>query len=572
MMSSHNSLLPPPPASCPSDCIVGPTEIELSDPAFISWGKRKNRRGGDGGNNTTPALLASVADSTDHCNPNKKQKHSDDGASRNKSNSDDIVSDDGVSSSSSQKNRNSSNKSGSNSSFREAIDTFLSSGCCVIPTRDVLPPEFVQLCLDRAKKDYTFLESLLEKERELLLNSSICQNGDHGHYYHHRIAASTRQDYAEWLARDGGRVDIRYKMNEHPYNCGGLIYNSIVFPLVKALLNGHDNIDNNDEPIQLLYTGVMWGMPVVGSESKDSNTINCSLHKHQKWHADGGHLFSKKQLPNTLPPHCINVFYPLVDLTKENGPTEFRIGSHRHDSSSKECKEFPLLCPAGGAVLFDYRVQHRGLANNNKNNVTLSSKNGSIEYDDSPKSNIKRKENTACGRPILYLAYAKNFFKDHGNTRSGRRLDPNSAGLWTSRTLTGRPVPYGEGFENYNNNRSDDGSISKATKNGKEEQNGDAISAATDDICDTGSNNGVAATGNNNSEKNENYDVGERWILFQMTLELPNGTLETLQVHKDDIPREVAEQFVLKHQLQNDFVAVLTKTIQTQMYECCNAS
>lgn len=29
-----------------------------------------------------------------------------------------------------------------------------------------------------------------------------------------------------------------------------------------------------------------------------------------------------------LPPYAVNVFYPLVDLAAENGPTEFAPGSH----------------------------------------------------------------------------------------------------------------------------------------------------------------------------------------------------------------------------------------------------
>lgn len=44
----------------------------------------------------------------------------------------------------------------------------------------------------------------------------------------------------------------------------------------------------------------------------------------QGWHSDGPHMSVQQMLPC----HCLNVFVPLVDVTLENGPTEFRPGSH----------------------------------------------------------------------------------------------------------------------------------------------------------------------------------------------------------------------------------------------------
>lgn len=481
----------PPPASCPEDCAVGPTESEISDPSsFVFWGHdsrnalrsdeivgRNEDIDGDGSSQKKRKRCAGNCDSGEH-DATTEPSH---------------------------KNHSNSNSS----SFRRAIGTFMSSGCCVID-KPVLPKHFVQTCLDRAKADHNFLKGLMEKERETLLQ----HNEDDDQHRHHRMVALTRQDYSEWVARDGGRVDVRYRSNGYPYNCGGLIYNSIVFPLVKALLNGEDSIDT-EEPLQLLYAGVMWGMPIGESQQNDDNND-----QHQNWHADGGHLFSPHQLPEglTLPPHCINVFYPLVDLTKENGPTEFRIGSHRRDSSENNNEnEFPLLCPAGSAVLFDYRIQHRGRANQLKAAGPLS--------------------NIDNARPVLYLAYAKSYFKDHGNTRSGRRLvQGGTASLWATRTLEGRPVPYGKGFDDYSWDEDDD-------------------------------NNGVSEAKPTTAVNNDG--VGERWILFQMTLELPDDKSEILRVHKGDVAIEVAQQFCFTHGLQDDFVSVLAQTIQGQMDGCC---
>lgn len=61
-------------------------------------------------------------------------------------------------------------------------------------------------------------------------------------------------------------------------------------------------------------------------ENKDYKVINRSCiislpgALQQSWHCDGPHL----SLSEILPCHCLNIFVPLVDITSENGPTEFR--------------------------------------------------------------------------------------------------------------------------------------------------------------------------------------------------------------------------------------------------------
>ncbi len=67
----------------------------------------------------------------------------------------------------------------------------------------------------------------------------------------------------------------------------------------------------------------------------------------------------------SLPPYYFTVLIPLVQITKENGPTEFIKGSHLKpivDESQAEIYA-PLLSP-GDIVVFDGRTLHRGSANN----------------------------------------------------------------------------------------------------------------------------------------------------------------------------------------------------------------
>ena len=76
----------------------------------------------------------------------------------------------------------------------------------------------------------------------------------------------------------------------------------------------------------------------------------------QVWHSDGAE------------PGLYNVFVPLVSLTMANGPTELRPATHRHEGTARG-HVAPRMAPlvrAGELLLFDYRVRHRGLANDCK--------------------------------------------------------------------------------------------------------------------------------------------------------------------------------------------------------------
>jgi len=93
----------------------------------------------------------------------------------------------------------------------------------------------------------------------------------------------------------------------------------------------------------------------------------------QAWHSDGPHL----DLSKDLPCHCLNVFVPLVDVDENNGPTEMRPGSVALTRELKKSymrafltkKIRPVDAPnleKGSVLLFDYRILHRGKANNSE--------------------------------------------------------------------------------------------------------------------------------------------------------------------------------------------------------------
>jgi len=77
------------------------------------------------------------------------------------------------------------------------------------------------------------------------------------------------------------------------------------------------------------------------------------------------------------------------DAGASNGPTEFFVGSHRkeckYDPAGKASARFDGLA-AGSAIIFDYRILHRGLANR-----------------------------SAARRPLLYFTYGRAWFRDATN-------------------------------------------------------------------------------------------------------------------------------------------------------------
>jgi Phytanoyl-CoA dioxygenase (PhyH) len=95
--------------------------------------------------------------------------------------------------------------------------------------------------------------------------------------------------------------------------------------------------------------------------------------REQYWHSDGVHVGPARSLGRTTetvhPPHAICVFVPLLPLTAETGGTEFWAGSHKYDKllSKKGEQAVPGgtigIVQRGDAIVYDYRVVHRGMAN-----------------------------------------------------------------------------------------------------------------------------------------------------------------------------------------------------------------
>lgn len=158
--------------------------------------------------------------------------------------------------------------------------------------------------------------------------------------------ASNSFKFREVSSRCFGRLDIRYGMKEYPFTDPLLNEKAPWLPIVYSML-GEDAV--------LKYAGLITSFP--GSSD-------------QPWHGDGPHLF-ESQLQ--CPPHALNVFIPLHEITEKLGPTEFVPGSHKITNANRDnellktnpnrVQSISPLLDAGTSLLYDYRVIHRGTQN-----------------------------------------------------------------------------------------------------------------------------------------------------------------------------------------------------------------
>jgi hypothetical protein len=234
-----------------------------------------------------------------------------------------------------------------------------------------------QVCTRLKKKGNVFHVS--EEESTAADNIHSCASAEN-----REIEQNHSFLYHEVASRCLGRLDSRYKMDETPFNKNEVVSNEFIIPVVNSLL-GKD--------AKLLYAGLILSFP---------------LSADQPWHQDGAPLFEDNEFPvdQPLPPYALNVFIPLDDVTEELGPTEFCVGSHYRDKAIKVMKHLengneqganvvgPLL-KTGDALIYDYRVCHRGTQNLSRGKT----------------------------RPMLYLMYARPWFNEHLNFSEEKLFD-----------------------------------------------------------------------------------------------------------------------------------------------------
>ncbi len=243
-----------------------------------------------------------------------------------------------------------------------ATSIFLENGVAVLP--GAVPKETTAVCRAAAAAALAASDAAITNNiRDLDASAPGA---------HHQAVRLHRRDFAEYLKRDGGRVDLRFNSDAAPFDALLREASAAVLDVATEALGGSAN---------LLYSGVMVARANAGGD-------------HQRWHKDGIHENESDE------PHALTVFVPLQPLTAANGPTEFRLGSHRrraNDAKRMRQDGVAVMCDAGDALLFDYRVDHRGLANASDED-----------------------------RLVFFCAFARPSFRDEKNARSTVALFPES--------------------------------------------------------------------------------------------------------------------------------------------------
>lgn len=175
--------------------------------------------------------------------------------------------------------------------------------------------------------------------------------------------------FTEICHRSKGRFDMQLRPGYAPVPIvqAGVELDAPWMPLVRELLGSS---------AKHLFTGAVVSVPGSAAQGQ---------------HMDGGHLFGVDgEQALMCPVHCLNVFVPLVPVTREKGPTEFWPGSHQlGQHTPREGGPGISVAPElalGDVALFDYRILHRGLPNQS----------------DEP-------------RPVMYVTYSKPWFSDVQN-------------------------------------------------------------------------------------------------------------------------------------------------------------
>jgi len=141
-----------------------------------------------------------------------------------------------------------------------AANTLYSSG--VVGWRGAVSDEGTQTLREAAKTNFE------QVRRQLLVVEAMGRTEDAD------VDSLALGGFHEMVARDGGRYDMRYQMDQSPFADPEIIYNPSWFPLIREVLG---------EEVCLLYTGVMIA---AGAKTSEERKVTAPP-APQKWHGDG---------------------------------------------------------------------------------------------------------------------------------------------------------------------------------------------------------------------------------------------------------------------------------------------
>jgi hypothetical protein len=145
----------------------------------------------------------------------------------------------------------------------------------------------------------------------------------------HSLGIGVKEGFKEIVQRHLNRFEMTFRMDQTPFL--NLHKNETIMSFVHGILGPQASLVSTSILVSLPGTQVCncaicnyWFVEYLMIWLCIIQFVAPLLLQDQGWHTDGPHMDIAKHLPC----HCLNVFMPLVDISRENGPTEFRPGSH----------------------------------------------------------------------------------------------------------------------------------------------------------------------------------------------------------------------------------------------------
>lgn len=209
------------------------------------------------------------------------------------------------------------------------------------------------------KSGYVILRNIYNKQFVDELHSEFT------HRYKHHLGHEEKED-----ALTVG--DKRYKTSitlEQPFDSIELLANEYILPILKNIIDEH-----------LVLASVVCVTSLPGADEQ-------STHRDHPW------LFGTP-IDRLLPSYAIKLLIPLVPMNAETGTTRVWPESQNNlDATALQQGSVDPLLDTGDCMLTDYNLMHQGLANT-----------------------------SAQVRPVLFLSYARHWFRDEQNFKKQTHL------------------------------------------------------------------------------------------------------------------------------------------------------
>ena len=261
-------------------------------------------------------------------------------------------------------------------------------------------------------------------------NNNINNNNNKNHHHHPRDnnnkhhTTETPADFLLSLRQEQQEKQQQKQQSTMHTSSSPMYSSSMLLERLYTELQDHYHHDQQQQLIPGFLSQSSWSTIRIINVSLVIATPGAPT---QGWHVDGCHV----NVQQYVPCHCLNVFIALHDIPNIlYGPTQIRPGTHIHTRKlvpfllAAKCRntlQIPItpLLHAGDALIFDYRILHRGLANqqtnNNKQRQQLQKDNLPSGTGDSSSSSSDNDMSISKNRTMLVITVAQDWFQDRLN-------------------------------------------------------------------------------------------------------------------------------------------------------------